>query len=715
MTENDVFKSIIYNMPQGYAYHKILCNNLGEPEDYVFLQVNSAFENIIGIDSWNIIQKKASDIFPDNKEELNWIAICGDIAINGGSKEYRKVIKSTNRWYRVFVYSPERGFFITLFNEISGNKQLLEDKENLVTSLNDIVVEFDGNYIFRNIWTADENLLVKPRKDLLNKKVDEIFDGELAKTITNALSLSATTGKKVTIEFELTKQGVRRWSKAKILSLENDLKERRYFVNVSDITERKLAVEALKESERLLRESQKVAHIGSYVSDLKTRTWRSSRELNEIFGIDETYPHTREGWIEIICPDLRKKLSDYYLKIEAEKQRFDYEYKIIRINDGDERWVHGLGELEFDDQSNAVRLIGTIQDITDRKKKEEENLYLSYHDVLTGLYNRRFYEEEIKKLDTERNLPISIIVGDVNGLKLVNDAFGHDKGDELLKKTAATIKNACRTTDLVARWGGDEFVILLPKTKTEEVEKIVKKIKELFLNEHVNALSVSISFGWDTKRKIDEDILKVLKSAEDYMYKHKIIENEGLRGNIINTVIKTLHEKNPREEQHSQRVSEICQNIGKALGFSEIEVSRLKVVGLLHDIGKIAIEEGILNKPGKLTEQERDEIKRHPDIGYRILSASYEMLELADCILAHHERWDGKGYPKGLKEGAIPRVARIIAIADSYDAMTSERSYRKALSEEVALFEIQNNAGTQFDPEIARIFAEKVLDKRNLQ
>jgi len=185
-----------------------------------------------------------------------------------------------------------------------------------------------------------------------------------------------------------------------------------------------------------------------------------------------------------------------------------------------------------------------------------------------------------------------------------------------------------------------------------------------------------------------------------------------MRGNTINTITNTLHEKNPREEKHSQRVSEICLHIGKALGFSEIEICKLKVIGLLHDIGKIAIEEGILNKPEKLTEQERDEIKRHPEIGYRILSSSYDMLEFAECILAHHERWDGAGYPKGLKGEAIPMVARIIAIADSYDAMTSERPYRKALSEKVVLAEIRNNAGTQFDPEIARTFIEKVLNKR---
>jgi diguanylate cyclase (GGDEF)-like protein/PAS domain S-box-containing protein len=480
---------------------------------------------------------------------------------------------------------------------------------------------------------------------------------------------------------------------------------------VLDITDQVQTELSLRENERLLRQSQNVARIGSFEINLKTETWKGSTEINEILGIDETYSHTLESWVALIHPDLRKKYLNYHVEAITEKKRFDHDYKIIRVTDGIERWVHEFGELELDNQGNVVQVIGTIQDITKRKKADEDILYLSYHDKLTGLYNRGFYEEEIKRLDTEENLPISIIIADVNGLKLFNDAFGHDKGDELLQKAALAVKSVCRTEDVAARWGGDEFVILLPKTKIQQAEEITQRIKSLYSNEHVNALSVSISFGWDTKSNREENILKILNNAEDFMFKNKIIENVYRKGNTIATIISTLHEKNPREEQHSKRVGEICQFIGKSIGLSEHEIRRLRVAGHLHDIGKIAIEESILNKPGKLTEQEREEIKHHPEIGYRILNASCEMSDLANGILLHHERWDGAGYPKGLIGEAIPIVSRIIGIADSYDAMTSERTYRNALSEETVLAEIRNNAGLQFDPEIARVFIEKVLNK----
>ncbi len=362
------------------------------------------------------------------------------------------------------------------------------------------------------------------------------------------------------------------------------------------------------------------------------------------------------------------------------------------------------------DEAMKTSLPLKVKNAIQLMKRNEHIRYLSYHDSLTDLYNRRFYEEEIKKINKEIH-PISVVMGDINGLKLINDTFGYDKGDELLRKAAFAIKTACENKDIVARWGGDEFIILMPNTRKEEAEKTVKKIKDLYSKEQVNSINVSISFGWDTKDRLDQDISKVLKNAEDYMYRNKTLESVSVRSSMINTIIKALHEKNSREEKHSKRVSEICQQIGIKSGLSEIEVRKLKVAGLLHDIGKIAIEESILNKSGKLTNDEWEQIKAHPSIGYRILSSSHEMMELSECVLSHHEKWDGSGYPNGLKGIEIPKIARVIAVADSYDAMTSERAYRAALSEETVLEEIRKNAGTQFDPEIAKLFVEKVLER----
>lgn len=274
------------------------------------------------------------------------------------------------------------------------------------------------------------------------------------------------------------------------------------------------------------------------------------------------------------------------------------------------------------------------------------------------------------------------------------------------------MKNGLRKEDIIARLAGDEFVVLLPNTNMDETEQSIKNINTLASKEKVGTVDISVSFGYESKTSKKEKIQEILKKAEDNMYKKKLFEGPSMRGKTINTIISTLHEKNKREEQHSLRVSKLCENMGRVLDLREDEIKELKTVGLLHDIGKIAIEENILNKSEKLTHDEWEEIKRHPEIGYRILSTVNELSEMAQYVLAHHERLDGKGYPKGLKQGEIPFQSKIIAIADAYDAMISERSYRNALPEEVAIEELKKNAGSQFDVELTKIFIEKVLNKR---
>jgi len=352
-----------------------------------------------------------------------------------------------------------------------------------------------------------------------------------------------------------------------------------------------------------------------------------------------------------------------------------------------------------------------ITDITELRRKNENILYLSFHDQLTGLYNRRFLEEEIIRLDTSRNLPLTIVMGDVNGLKLVNDSFGHGVGDQLLVKVSNALRKASRVDDILARHGGDEFIVVLPKTSKNEAEMIVKRYKEYLSQEKSDLVEISVSFGWETKTEIDQSIDMILKKTEDAMYQHKVYEGSSMRSKTIDLIMKTLFEKNSREMLHSKRVSEICEALAKKAKLSKEDVNKMKLTGLMHDIGKIGINEKILNSATMLSPEELIEMRKHSEIGGRILSASSEFAEISGIVLQHHERWDGKGYPNGLKGNEISVYARIIAIADSYDAMVSERAYRSSYTQEYAISEIQRCSGSQFDPHLVKIFVELMKEK----
>lgn len=358
---------------------------------------------------------------------------------------------------------------------------------------------------------------------------------------------------------------------------------------------------------------------------------------------------------------------------------------------------------------NGRHAIGIIRDVTQRSAEREKIEYLSFHDQLTGLYNRRFYEEELARLATQRNLPLTLMIADVNGLKLTNDAFGHAAGDNLLKKLAGILKAVCRQDDIVARIGGDEFVMLLPKTNAEEATGIVRRISNVIQQQGKEFVILSVSFGWATQVNVGAELQEIFKQAEDNMYRNKLSESDSMRNSTIHVIVKTLNEKNAREEMHSSRVSEFCRAIGKALTMNPHEINELRTVGLLHDIGKIGIDENALNKEGALTNDEWREMKRHPEIGFRILGAVTDFSHLARAVLEHHERWDGGGYPKGLKERDICLEARILTVADAFDAMTGGRPYRQVMTPTAAAAELIQHAGSQFDPVIAKIFVEKVL------
>ena len=333
-------------------------------------------------------------------------------------------------------------------------------------------------------------------------------------------------------------------------------------------------------------------------------------------------------------------------------------------------------------------------------------LYLSHHDFLTGLYNRIYFEEEKKRLDTPRQLPISIIMGDINGLKLVNDGFGHSKGDEVLIEIAKILKNCCREKDIVSRIGGDEFLILLPQTDSKSAQLVCSRIADTCNGYALNGSSIypSISLGHATKNIETEAMDGIFMAAEESMSKQKLLESKSAHSSILASIKAMMFEKSQETEEHAERLAQLSKSIGLVMSLTEDQLNDLELLSTLHDIGKMSISAEILSKPGKLGDKEWVEIRKHPEIGFRIAQATSELIPIAKYILCHHERWDGKGYPQGLIGEQIPLLSRIVAIVDSFDAMTNDRAYRSAMTKGEAIEEIRRNSGTQFDPDISQLF-----------
>lgn len=481
----------------------------------------------------------------------------------------------------------------------------------------------------------------------------------------------------------------------------------RTFGTIQDISSIVETENELKKKNKILENAEAIAHIGHWERNFENNSMYWSDEIFRLIGYEpgsfEVVPNINRDFMHTDDWDL---LNQAFLETKEKGTNLDVDIRASKKN-GEEVVLKIKGGITSA-KNKALVISGTVEDITKIKKHYEEVEYMNFHDTLTGLYNRRYFDMKFDEIDNSDFYPVSIIIADVNGLKMINDTFGHSEGDNILKLTADILKNACDESDIIARIGGDDFAVLLPRTIKSQAELVISDIYEL-LTKQTMVMDVSISMGLAVKIDSVQSKEEVVKEAEDNMYTNKLYDKSSKRGDMLQLIMDALYARSNREEMHSERVSQYCMQMAQVLRLPVHKVNELSALGLLHDIGKIAVKDSVLNKPGRLNDEEWEEIKKHPESGFKILNNAPGMLEASKYILAHHERWDGSGYPNGLISYDIPLQARIIAIADAFDAMRSKRPYKDPLPLEVAIGEIKKGAGTQFDPKLAKVFVMEVL------
>lgn len=361
--------------------------------------------------------------------------------------------------------------------------------------------------------------------------------------------------------------------------------------------------------------------------------------------------------------------------------------------------------IEQPADAGEPRVMIILTDMTEQSKSREQLEFLSTHDPLTGLFNRNYVDKWMSDYRNRAFAPLSMIIADMNGLKLVNDVFGHLKGDEMLLRACSLIRRTFGEEAVCARWGGDEFLMLLPGVDESECARQIGRLREACEQSVANPIQISMAIGSATMTSPLDDEHQLFLQAEKMMYKTKLTDSRNVRKKLIHEITESMYARGIEDRGHVHRIARLAEGLAERLrlfpeGFRN---SLLDLLAQLHDVGKIAIPEDVYRSRGKLTEDQWEMIRTHSEIGYRL---AYSLGEpaLAEAILSLHENWNGQGYPYGLQGEQIPLLSRLFAIVDAYDVMVHDQPYRQALSREEALAEIERHAGTQFDPRLARAF-----------
>lgn len=675
---------------QGHNYRKVMDDANGRRVFSAFNQVYKTGQSVNELD-WQVRKKDGTSLFVETtvlpiKENSKVVGFRGIVRDISERKQAEEALRKSENLYR------------TIF-ETTGTATIIIEDDMTVSLMN----------------SEMERLIGYSKEEIEGKKKWAIFvDPEDLDRMIGYHLRRRESPDKAPRNYEFKLLGRDGSKKEVVLTIAMIPGTSQSVTSLLDITNRKMFEEALAISEARYR---------GIVEDQTELIFRFLPG-GELTFVNETYcRYFGQKREELLGRDFRTTF--YYedlMLVESEIARLSYanpvttiEHRII-LEGGEIRWQQWTHRALYNEKGLLVDYQSVGRDITERKEAEEQLRYLSTHDSLTGLNNRLYFEEQMGIMENGEYDPVGLVMCDVDGLKIVNDTLGHDKGDRLLK-TVATLVNQCfRKNDIVARVGGDEFAILLPETSRLTVEQTLSRIREKVREYNLNnpELPLSVSLGYAVRTTPETTMGTIFEEADNNMYREKLHSRLSARSSIVQTLMRALEARDFITEGHGDRLQRLVVKMARVLDLSEGKENDLRLLAQFHDIGKVGVPDSILFKRGSLTKSEYSIMQRHCEIGHRIALSAPELVLIADWILKHHEWWNGQGYPLGLEGENIPLECRILALADAYDAMTSDRPYRRAMPHDTAVEELKRFAGIQFDPGLVDMFIEVIEPENNL-
>lgn len=694
-----------------------------------YLAVNKSFVAYAGVPMERIIGATDRDLYPSEEAE---IYLSTDRAVLSGEKQGYFESLVEGKWKEEYkdVARDDAGNVIGTTGysrDITSRKQIeweLAESERtkaiLISNLPGVAYRCknDENWTMTFLSDGCFELTGYTPEELLNNNqisYSQIISPKCRHEIFEKWNKDIEMNRKSNDEYIIiTKSGEEKWvweQSVPVRDQEGNLSESEGFI--LDITANKMALAELDASEDRFRTVFEKAPIGIGIFNTKTGVlYQSNAKFVEIIGRSHEELQSLD-WQSYSHPsEIQENLEKLNHLKKKRISNFSMNKRYIRP-DGSIVWVNMM-IVPFQAETISDMHLCMIEDITEKKQKEEEIIYLSYHDSLTGLYNRTFFEEEKRRFDVSRRLPMSVIMGDVNGLKLINDSFGHHAGDSLLREIGTLLQGTCRAEDIIARVGGDEFVILLAGTSEAGAERLCQRIykacKDYEKKSDKETFYLSISLGHATKNANDVGIDDLLREAEHMLYKKKNPERKKVRTTILSAVKKQLVKDHFESAEQYSFLLELTEKFAKKLGLSDEERNRLKLLFETHEMGMLSLDAKLLAKnSSEYSAEERYEYQKHVENGYRVALAVPEMNDIAGEILAHHEHWDGSGYPRGLRGDDIPQLSRIMSILDDY-AEAGRKTDGDRLESNPSVVEVlKAGAGSKYDPELVEQFLSLIL------